>query len=274
MTIRGIVGEMEMKCISKSVDNSVAWIEINRENKLNALDYDSLKELELVFDSIREDSSIRCIVITGSGEKAFCAGADIEYYVNIHPIKALEFMRFAQKVLRKIETMPQPVIAAINGYALGGGCELSLACDIRIASNNAKLGLPEVHLGLFPGWGGTQRLPRIIGIGLAKQMILTGKTVTAQEAENIGLITSVASSISDLKIQAKELAQLFASKSGIGLALAKEAIHKSFDNDLLSGLDYEAVNLSLVYSGKDSQEGIQAFLEKREPIFLGGNDID
>lgn len=254
--------------ITTWVEQRVGWIEINRERKLNALDYETLIELDQVIDSFHLNSSIQCVVITGKGEKAFCAGADIEYYVDIHPINALEFLRTAQRLFSKIENLPKPVIAAVNGYALGGGCELSLACDIRIATENAQFGLPEVNLGLFPGFGGTQRLPRMVGMSIAKQMILTGARLKASKAEQLGLVASVVP-LSDLRTHTAEVAAQIVNKSPIGLMLAKDSIHKSFDTDLATGLQHEAANLALVFSSKDAQEGIQAFVQKREPKFIG-----
>lgn len=254
--------------ILKWKEGEVGWIEINRENKLNALNLELLKQLSTELDVLSSDSTVRCIVITGKGEKAFCAGADIEYYVDLPPLKAQEFMQFAQEVLNKIERMPKPVIAAVNGYALGGGCELSLVCDLRIASENAQFGLPEVNLGLFPGWGGTQRLPRIAGIGVAKHMIFTGERVKAQQAEQIGLVSKVVPFV-DLRNVAQEVASKLATRSPIGLKLAKDTLNHALEVNLDAGLRQEAAHLALVYSSKDAQEGIQAFLQKRLPIFTG-----
>lgn len=257
-----------MSLISRWVEGSVGWIEINRENKLNSLNLELLKHLRVELEILNSDSNVHCIVITGRGEKAFCAGADIEYYVNLPPLKAQEFMRFAQETLNKVERLPKLVIAAVNGYALGGGCELSLACDLRIASENAQLGLPEVNLGLFPGWGATQRLPRIVGLAMAKHMILTGERIKAKRAEELGIISKTVP-LEQLRTTVQELANKLASKSPIGLKLAKDTLNYTFDMGLDAGLKQEACNLALLYSSKDAQEGIQAFMQKRTPVFTG-----
>ncbi|MBO9608501.1 MAG: enoyl-CoA hydratase/isomerase family protein [Paenibacillaceae bacterium] len=254
--------------IAISQHEAVGWIEIDREHKANALNLDSLKELDRAIEAYRNDDSVRCIVITGKGGKAFCAGADIAYYVGIEPLQALAFMQYAQTVLAKLEELPKPVIAAVNGYALGGGMELSLACDIRIASENAIFGLPEVNLGLFPGWGGTQRLPRAVGLSVAKTMILTGSRIAASKAEQIGLVAGVVPP-SELRAHVAGIARQLADKSPTSLMLAKQAINRAYDTDLRTGQQLEAVQLALVYSGRDAQEGINAFMENRKPQYTG-----
>src|SRR4026208_2116500 len=182
-----------MKYIQLEPQGEIALLRINRPEALNAMNSDVISELSRTIDIVGADESIKVVIITGAGEKSFCAGADISYMVNIDPISAEKYASSAQSVLNKIERLNKPVIAAVNGYALGGGCELAMACDIRIASSNAKIGQPEVTIGIPPGWGGTQRLMRLVGPAKAKEMIFTGKTITAEEAHQIGLVNKVVS---------------------------------------------------------------------------------
>ena len=192
-----------MKYIQLEPLGDIAIIKINRPEALNALNLDVIAELSRTIDIVGVDDGIKVVIITGAGEKSFCAGADIAYMVNIEPMKAERYATSAQSVLNKIEKLEKPVIAAINGFALGGGCELSLVCDMRIASSNAKIGQPEVTIGIPPGWGGTQRLTRIIGPAKAKELIFTGKMITAEEAAQIGLVNKVISLTSEDQLQSQ-----------------------------------------------------------------------
>src|SRR5881397_3140653 len=182
-----------MKYIQLEPQGEIALLRINRPEALNAMNIDVISELSRTVDIVGADESIKVVIITGAGEKSFCAGADISYMVNIDPITAEKYASSAQSVLNKIERLEKPVIAAVNGYALGGGCELAMVCDIRIASSNAKMGQPEVTIGITPGWGGTQRLLRIVGPAKAKELVFTGKMITAEEAYQIGLVNKVVS---------------------------------------------------------------------------------
>lgn len=247
-------------------DDGVAIITINRPKSLNALNYETLKELDSALDRAEDDKDVKVVIITGSGEKAFVAGADIAEMRNMTPLEAKKFSEYGQSVFRKIETLSKPVIAAVNGFALGGGCELSMACDIRIASKNAKFGQPEVGLGIIPGFSGTQRLPRIIGTSKAKELIFTGEMINSDEAYRIGLISKVVE-LSDLIEESKKLAKTMMSKSQIAISLAKEAINKGMETDIDTGNAIEAEKFSLCFTTDDQKEGMNAFSEKRAPKF-------
>ncbi|MDI3478078.1 MAG: enoyl-CoA hydratase [Thermoanaerobacterium sp.] len=247
-------------------DDGVAIITINRPKSLNALNYETLKELDSALDKAEDDKDVKVVIITGSGEKAFVAGADIAEMRNMTPLEAKKFSEYGQSVFRKIETLSKPVIAAVNGFALGGGCELSMACDIRIASKNAKFGQPEVGLGIIPGFSGTQRLPRIIGTSKAKELIFTGEMINSDEAYRIGLISKIVE-LSDLIEESKKLAKTIMSKSQIAISLAKEAINKGMETDIDTGNTIEAEKFSLCFTTEDQKEGMNAFSEKRTPKF-------
>jgi enoyl-CoA hydratase len=246
--------------------DNIAIVTINRPKALNALNIDTLKELSQAFDEIKDDSNIRVVILTGAGEKSFIAGADISNLVTFNPMDGRLFGQLGQATFRKLELLPQPVIAAINGFALGGGCELSLACDIRLAGENAKLGLPEVSLGLCPGFGGTQRLPRLIGTGYASQLTFTGDIIDANEALRIGLVNQVLP-LNKLMDEALALASKIASKGPIGVQMSKSAIQRGINLDLDNALAYEAEVFSILFSTSDQKEGCSAFLEKRKAQF-------
>lgn len=231
---------------------------------MNILDTKMLVELEDSLNELESDEKIRAIIITG--EKNFCAGADIKELKEKHPSEAEVFSRLGHKVFNEVENMEKPVIAAVKGYALGGGCELALACDIRIVGENAKFGLPEMNLGLIPGFGGTQRLARLVGIGKAKEMIFTGKIIDAKEALSIGLVNSVVKD-EELIVKAEEMALVLAEKSPITIKIAKGLINKN--HDIKRGLEMEIVSFSECFASEDHVEGINAFLEKRRPRFRG-----
>ena len=233
---------------------------------MNALDRPTLEELRDRLAELAEDADARVVVLTGSGEKAFVAGADIKYMSVLSVDEAKEWGALGHEAGRLLETMPKPTIAAIDGFALGGGCELALACDIRYAGSGAKLGQPEINLGIIPGWGGTQRLARACGLGVAKDLILTGRLVGAEEALALGLVNGVHDPVLD---KAMEVAAVLASKSPIALAAAKRALNDALQGDHGENLGREADEFGGLFGTEDAREGLTAFAEKREPRFTG-----
>jgi enoyl-CoA hydratase len=246
--------------------NNIAKVTINRPDKLNALNNETLKELNTLFDFIEKTESISVVIITGSGEKAFVAGADIKELAALELKSGTEFSHFGQSVFNKIENLNKPVIAAVNGFALGGGCELALACHIRLASENAKFGQPEVNLGIIPGYGGTHRLSRQIGKGLAMEYILTGDMIPAGEAFRIGLVNKIYSQ-SELLIKADEMAEKIISKGKHAIAKSLKAINAVDNLSLENGLKLEATEFGNCCETNEFKEGTSAFLEKRKPNF-------
>lgn len=257
---------MNYQNILFEIKNHIGLITINRPDKLNALNNQTINEIEDVINSIKKNSEIFVIVITGSGEKAFVAGADIAELNNLDVITAKEFSEKGNRVFRAIETLDKPVIAAVNGFALGGGCELALACHIRLAGENAKFGQPEVNLGIIPGYGGTQRLARVINSARALEMILTGDMITADEAFKIGLVNKVYSQ-AELLNKTLELADKIASKGQQAIRLALKAVKATDNMSLSEGLSYEASLFALTCGTEDFKEGTSAFLQKRKPDF-------
>lgn len=247
-------------------ESGIAYITINRPKALNALNSATVEELGSVVDDISKKQDVKAVIITGAGEKSFVAGADIAQMSKLNSIEATNFSRLAQKVFSKIENLPQVVIAAVNGYALGGGCELAMACDIRFASKKAKFGQPEVNLGILPSFGGTQRLPRLVGKGIAKELIFSTDMIDAQEAYRIGLANKVYEP-DELISKSEEFAKKVMSKSPWGVRLAKASINNGLDVDLEAGLKYEANAFGLCFSTEDQKEGMSAFLEKRKASF-------
>ncbi len=247
--------------IHVSTDGGVSVVTIDRQDALNALNVETLTELRDRLRELATDEDVRVVVLTGAGEKAFVAGADIKYMSGLGSDEAKGWGSLGHEAGRLLETMAKPTIAAINGFALGGGCELALACDIRYASSRATLGQPEINLGIVPGWGGTQRLARVCGLGVAKDLIFTGRTVAAEEALRIGLVSAVADPVLD---KAVETAHELAAKSSLALALAKRLVNRS-----PGALDAEAVEFGELFSSADAIEGLTAFAEKRPPKFLG-----
>jgi enoyl-CoA hydratase len=243
-------------------------VTIDRPDALNALDLSTLKALRDRLRELADDQPTRAVVLTGAGEKAFAAGADIKYMSGLGPKEAKEWGALGHEVGGLLETMPKPAIAAVNGFALGGGCELALACDIRYAASTAKLGQPEINLGIIPGWGGTQRLARVAGIGVAKELIFTGRTVGAEEASRRGLVEAVFEP-DELMEKTLELAQLLTSKSPLALAAAKQAINRAFQGEHAANLEHEAESFGELFASEDAKEGLAAFVEKREPTFRG-----
>ncbi|MEM1649915.1 MAG: enoyl-CoA hydratase-related protein, partial [Sulfolobales archaeon] len=240
---------------------------LNRPERLNAINIEMLQELSRVLDELEADDSVRVIVITGSG-RAFSAGADVTGFAGVNPVKAYIFSRRFQEVLSKIEKLAKPVIAAINGYALGGGLEIALACDIRIASEGAMLGQPEINLGLIPGAGGTQRLSRLIGLGRALEIIFTGDMIPAREAERIGLVNRVVPS-ENFEREVRSIAVKISEKAPIALMAAKHAARYGVEAPLEAGLTLESAEFGILFSTEDLIEGVSAFLQKRKPEFKG-----
>jgi len=246
-----------------------AVITLNRPKVLNALNQALMAELDAALDELAADESVRAVVLTGAGERAFAAGADIgEFNALPSASVAAELSLRGQAVMNKIERLPKPVIAAVNGFALGGGCELAMACDIRIAADTARLGQAEINLGITPGYGGTQRLPRLVGKGAAKLLCLTGDHITADEALRIGLVDRVVPA-ADLLAEAEALAAKLASKAPVVMAAIKQAINVGTEGTLADGLAFEAAQFGLVFDTQDRVEGVNAFLEKRRPMWQG-----
>lgn len=257
-----------MKNLIYTKSSGIGTITINRPDVLNALNVETLSELEILLADIAKDTTVEAVIITGSGDKAFVAGADIAEIQNLSPMEAREFSALGQRVFEKIENLPQPVIAAVNGYALGGGCELAISCDIRIASDKALFGLPEVTLGVIPGFAGTQRLARLIGKGRAKELLFTGTAIDAQEAFSIGLVNKVFA-FESLMEEAQNLAKKIISRAPIAVNFCKIAVNIGLELDLNSAIEYEKGLFALCFSTNDQKEGTQAFLEKRRANFTG-----
>jgi 3-hydroxypropionyl-coenzyme A dehydratase len=280
-----------MKYIQLEPQGDIAILRINRPEALNAMNVDVISELSKMIDILAADDSIKVVVITGAGERSFCAGADISYMVNIDPLQAERYATFAQDLINRIDRLEKPVIAAVNGFALGGGCELAMACDIRIASSNAKIGQPEVTIGIPPGWGGTQRLMRLIGPAKAKELIFTGKMIMADEAYQMGLVNKVISLGSDDKLppevpkgdavkekeRAGEIAKILnkklmdecialakeiAKNSFVAVKVSKKLINRGMDTDLETGLRLEIYGWALCFAHEDRQKMMSAFLNK------------
>lgn len=280
-----------MKYIQLEPQGEIALLRINRPEALNAMNIDVISELSRTLDIVGADESIKVVIITGTGDKSFCAGADISYMVNIDPISAEKYASSAQSVLNKIERLEKPVIAAVNGYALGGGCELAMVCDIRVASSNAKLGQPEVTIGIPPGWGGTQRLMRLVGPAKAKELVFTGKMISAQEALQLGLVNSVIELSTDDNIPPEvpkddrekekersrqvakllnnklmdacvDLARQIAKNSFNAVKVSKMLINRGMDADLNTGLRLEIYGWSLCFAHEDRQKMMSEFLNK------------
>ncbi|HWB86271.1 MAG TPA: enoyl-CoA hydratase-related protein [Bryobacteraceae bacterium] len=246
----------------------VALVTINRPDKLNALSGAVVGELKDAWEEIASTASIRAAIFTGAGEKAFVAGADIRELAEMSPAEARNLARRGQQLLRMIETSAKPSVAAINGYALGGGLELAMACTVRFAAAEARLGQPEVTLGILPGYGGTQRLPRLVGRGRALQMLLSGEAVTAEEAHRMGLVNAVVPRAELVSYSRQWLSKVL-QNAPLALALAMEAVDIGLDAGLDEGLRFEAAAFGLVAATEDRREGMRAFLEKRRPVFAG-----
>ncbi|PIG99757.1 enoyl-CoA hydratase/isomerase family protein [Deinococcus sp. UR1] len=259
--------ELEFDNVQIDQHGPIAVLTINRPRALNALNADTLSEIAQAVNMIIEDAEVGALIITGSGEKAFVAGADISEFGDLEGVyDGRELALAGQDVMHQISSLPIPVIAAVNGYALGGGLELALACDVRVAATTARLGLPETSLGLIPGFGGTQRLPRLIGTGRALDMILTGRQVKADEALGMGLVNYVAD---NALTKAREVAEAMLKNAPIAVSLVKEAVRRGMDTTLEGGLEIEADLFGMTVATKDFREGVDAFLNKRPAEFQG-----
>jgi len=259
---------MSEELVLFQVENGIGIITINRHKALNALNVEVLKALGKILDQVRKDESVKVLILTGAGEKAFVAGADISEMKNFSPIQAKEFSQLGQGIFRSIEELPKPVIAAVNGFALGGGTELAISCDYILASENAVFGQPEVNLGIFPGFGGTQRLVKHLGKMRAKELCFFGERIPAKRALEIGLCNEVVEA-GRLMERAKELAKKLMEKGLLAIALCKQAIEQGSDLDLDKGLLVEQTLFGLCFDTQDQKEGMSAFLEKRKPGFSG-----
>ena len=247
---------------------AVAYVTLNRPKVLNALNRRTWENLRTAFEDARDDVAVRGVILTGAGDKAFIAGADISELAQVTAVEAEKSSSYGQEVLNLIETLGKPVIAAVNGFALGGGCETAMACTLRVASENAKFGQPEVALGLIPGGGGTQRLPRLVGKGRALQLILSGGMINAQEAYRIGLVNEVVPA-SDLIARAEAILKQIFSNAPIAVRFSLEAVNKGLEASLAEGLSLEAALFGLCAGTEDKKEGTSAFLKKRAPQFQG-----
>lgn len=259
---------MNYSTLLLTVKDRIAWVTINRPDKLNALNAQCKTELKDLFTNLRSNSEVAVIILTGAGEKAFVAGTDIGELMKLNAVSGKDFSLEGQAVFDLIQHLGKPVIAAINGYALGGGCEIALASHIRVASNNAKFGQPEVNLGVIPGYGGTQRLARLIGAGRAMEMILTGNQIDANEALRIGLVNKVVP-LEELPKTAESIAKNIITKSQLAIRMSLKAINAAWEMPLSEGLSIEAGLFGESCSTEDAKEGISAFLEKRKPNFKG-----
>lgn len=256
---------MELKNLLVEKNEGVCTVKINNPQTLNSLNAEVLADLEHAFDQIKDDDEIQIVVLTGEG-KAFVAGADIAYMSKLNPEEAKKFSEDGSRLFRKIETLNKVVIAAVNGYALGGGCELAMACDIRVASIKAKFGQPEVGLGIIPGFSGTQRLARLVGMGIAKELIFTGGHIDAEEAYRIGLVNKVTEK-DNLMEETYKMVDKIKSNSRVALKYAKESINRGTETDIETGIAYESNMFGLCFSSEDQKEGMNAFIEKRHPNF-------
>ncbi len=249
-------------------DGDLAVVTIDRQEKLNALNAEVMRELGEVMEQLRDDSHVRGVVLTGAGEKAFVAGADIGELSRMDPVGGMTLSRRGQDLFLAIERFPKPVLAAVGGFALGGGCELALACHLRVASDNARFGLPEVSLGILPGYGGTVRLARLVGLGRAIEITLTADPVAAARALEIGLVSAVVPR-AELLGRAKELLRRITRNGPLAVRLALESIYGALDSTTAAAMDHEAALFGLLASTADMREGLGAFLEKRKPGFTG-----
>jgi enoyl-CoA hydratase len=259
---------LKLETILYEKKGPIAYVTLNRPKVLNALNKAIIAELRAVFEDSRDDADVRGVIFTGAGDKAFAAGADISEVLNDTPVQAEEKTRYGQGVTSLIENLGKPVIAAVNGFALGGGCELAMACTIRLAVETAKFGQPEVKLGIMPGYGGTQRLPRLVGKGRALQLILTGEIIGAQEAYRIGLVNEIVPN-ADLITRAEAILKQIIANAPQGVKFSIEAVNKGLETSLSGGLVIEASLFAICFATGDKKEGTTAFLAKRAPQFQG-----
>jgi len=254
--------------VDVDIDEGIAVVTMNRPEALNAFNSEQLDLLGAAFHALGQDRAVRVVILTGAGDRAFAAGADIKEMVDLTTAGGMAFGRKGQALTSTVERLPQPVIAAVNGYAIGGGCELAIACDIRLASENARFAQPEVSLGIPPGWGGTQRLPRLIGPGLAAEMIYTGRHVHAEEALRIGLVNAV-HPLDQLMVSAREMAAHIVRNSPAAVRAAKSLMALAFTGDPAAGLAAEVASFGVAFAMADRAEGMRAFVEKRSADFAG-----
>ena len=259
---------MEYKNLLFESEEGIATITFNRPKALNAMNSETMKELFDAVTCCRNDDGVKALILTGSGEKAFVAGADIAQMQSIRPKEALAFMELGNETLRLIETLPKPSIAAVNGFALGGGTEIAMACDMRFASETARFGQPEILIGLIPGWGGTQRLARLIGMGRAKELIMGGEMIDAKRAYEVGLVNRLLPP-DQLLAETKKFAKKLAGMPGFAIKMAKHAINFGYDLALDNAIRLEVECCAQCFSTDDQKEGMKAFLEKRKPVFTG-----
>jgi enoyl-CoA hydratase len=259
---------MSYESIIFAIEGDVAVIKINRPKALNAINADVLRELDEALDKVETDSAVRVLVLTGEGDKAFAAGADIAHMENFSALEGRRFSEEGQALFFRLERLPIPVIACVNGFALGGGTELAMACDFIYASENAKFGQPEINLGIIPGFGGTQRLSRLVGKAMAKELCMSGVIISAQEAKEIGLVNKVLPA-ENLWEGTMKTAKVLASKGKVSMRAAKRCIDRGFDLDVRSGCYLEADAFGMCMASPDGKEGMSAFLQKRKPEFKG-----
>lgn len=259
---------MDFKNVLLEKEGRIATLTINRPKALNALNVETLLDIKAAVEIVRDDNDIDVLIVTGAGDKAFVAGADITYMLDINAMQGREFGRIGQGVFSLIECISKPVIAAINGFTLGGGCELAMACDFRICSEKSLFGQPEVGLGVTPGFGGTQRLPRLVGTGMAKQLLYTGDTINAQEALRIGLVNAVVPS-ENLMEYVQKIAKKIASRGAIAVQFCKDAVNEGMQTDIDRAMTIEADIFGLCFATEDQKEGMKAFVEKRKAEFKG-----
>ena len=257
---------MELKNVILEKEEHLAIVTINRPKALNALNSETLKDLDTVIEDLEKDANIYAVILTGAGEKSFVAGADIAEMKDLNEAQGEEFGALGNKVFLRLENLNKPVIAAIQGFALGGGCEISMACDIRIASEKALFGQPEVGLGITPGFGGTQRLPRIVGLGKAKELIYTAQNIKADEALRIGLVNKVVP-LEDLMAEAKKMASKIIANAPIAVRLCKDAVNRGMQVEIDKAVAIEAQDFGKCFASDDQKEGMTAFLERREKNF-------
>jgi enoyl-CoA hydratase len=257
---------MDFKFIVYEKSEGVATITLNRPEALNAFSKDAVNEVLMALEDVKVDENVRVVVLTGAGEKAFSAGADIRAMIGMTVLRARELSLMGEKLCVALENLEKPVIAAINGFALGGGLEVAMSCDLRIASETARVGQTEINIGLIPGWGGTQRLTRLVGVGKAKELVFTGRMIDAKTAEQLGIVNMVVPA-DKFREAVKQFAQELAQKAPVALKVAKALISKGADIGLESALAFEREGFGVVASTEDLQEGVKAFTEKRKPTF-------
>lgn len=259
---------MEYKNLVFEVEDAIAIITFNRPKALNAMNRETMTELYDAIIRCKNDDNVKAIVLTGAGERAFVAGADISEMQDLRPKDALSFMELGSETLRMIETLQKPSVAAVNGFALGGGTEIAMACDVRFASENARFGQPEILIGLIPGWGGTQRLPRLIGMGRAKELLMSGEQIDVKRAYKIGLVNRVFPA-DQLISEAKKFAGKLAGMPAFAVKMIKHAVNYGYDLSIDSAIRLEVECCAQCFSTDDQKEGMKAFLEKRKPVFTG-----